>query len=263
MTDFKHPAKIKTGINWLGQLLCLAGCVWFLLPFLRGGFRLGAAFGFFVCLLGFLLLHFYRRLAQKGGWQKAAARLAASFFLIGLAWASFLTGKMIFAQYHTAPAGTNVIVLGAQVYSAERMGVTLTNRVESAREYLVENPEVKCIVTGGQGRDEPCPEALAEKNALVRGGIEESRIYLEDRSRNTRQNMKFAKEIADQNGLGTDFIIVTQGFHMYRAMQLAESAGITPYSLAADTDPLLLPEYYGRELLSLTKFFVEQLVLEK
>ncbi len=255
--------NLKSAVKWIGKLLCLGGCVWFLLPFLRGGFALGAAFGLCVCVLGFLLLHFYPRLAEKGGWKKALVRLTSSFYVIGLAWAAFLTVMMLSAQYKAPPAGANVIVLGAQVYSAERMGVTLTNRVNKAYEYLQENPEAKCIVTGGQGSDEPCPEALTEKNALRRLGIEENRIYMEDRSKNTRQNLKFSKEIAGQNGLGTEFVIVTQGFHMYRALMLAESAGFTPYSLVADTDPLLFPEYYGRELLSLTKFHVEQLILRE
>lgn len=254
-----HWKKIA---NLIGRLLCLAGCIWFLLPFLHGGFALGAAFGLCVCILGFLLLQFYPRLAQKGGWKKAVVRLISSFYVIGLLWAGYLTAMMLSAQYHTPPAGTNVIVLGAQVYSAERMGVTLSNRIDKAYEYLVANPEAKCIVTGGQGGDEPCPEALTEKNALLRMGISENRIYMEDKSKNTRQNMKLSREIADENNLGSEFVITTQGFHMYRALMLAESAGITPYSLVADTDPILLPEYYGRELLSLTKWHLERLVLE-
>ncbi|WP_322182289.1 YdcF family protein [Neglectibacter caecimuris] len=254
--------RSRTVVKWIGKILCLLGCAWFLLPLLHGGFDLGAVFGLCVCLLGFLILHFYRRLAERGGWQKAIVRLVSAFYCLGLLWAGYLTGLMISAQYRTPPAGTNVIVLGAQVYSAERMGVTLTNRVDRAVGYLLENPGASCIVTGGQGGDEPCPEALTEKNALLRLGIEEERIYMEDQSRNTRQNLNFSREIAEREGLGTEFALVTQGFHMYRALNLAESAGLTPYSLVADTDPILLPEYYGRELLSLTKWHAEKLLLE-
>ena len=99
-------------------------------------------------------------------------------------------------------------------------------------------------------------------HALIGLGIEDVRIFLEDRSHNTRENFKFAKEIADEQGMGTEVAVVTQGFHMYRAIQLAKAAGFEPYSLVAETDPLLFPEYYGRELLSLTKWQVERLVLE-
>ena len=75
--------------------------------------------------------------------------------------------------------------------------------------------------------------------------------------------MGFAMEIAREEGLGTEFAIVTQSFHMFRALQLAENAGFTAYSLVAETDPLLFPEYYGRELLSLTKWVAQHLVLDR
>lgn len=246
----------------LGCTACGAGCLWFLLPLFRGGFRLGAAFGLGVCAFGLLLLLLYPRLANKGGWRKAAARLAACCYGIGLCWAAYLTGLMLSAQHRPAPADTPAIVLGAQVFSAERMGVSLAGRVEEAARYLLENPGAACIVTGGQGGDEPCPEALTQRNNLVSRGVEEDRIYMESESHNTRQNLDFAMEIARQEGLGTEFVIVTQDFHMFRALQLAENAGFTAYSLVAHSDPLLFPEYYGRELLSLTKWHVERQILD-
>ena len=97
---------------------------------------------------------------------------------------------------------------------------------------------------------------------LVGMGIQEERIFVEDQSHNTRENLQFAQEIAQEQGIGEEIAVVTQGFHMYRATQLAKAAGFTPYSLVAETEPLLFPEYYGRELLSLTKWQVEHLLLD-
>ena len=242
----------------LGAAACAGGMAWFLLPLLRGGFRLGAVFGLCVCTLGLCLVLFYRRAAAGGGWRKALARGAVCCYLLGLCWAGFLTGLMISAQNKVPPENANVVVLGAQVYSAERMGVSLAGRVEKAGEYLLSHPRAKVIVTGGQGADEPCPESLTQRNALVAQGVEEDRIFQEDRSHNTRQNLEYAMDIAQEEGLGTEFVVVTQEFHMFRALQLAETAGFTAYSLTAQSDPLLLPEYYGRELLSLTKWMVER-----
>lgn len=242
-------------------VLCILGMAWFLLPLLRGGFGLGAGFGFAVCLLGLLLLQYSAKLTAKGGWRAIAVRSLVVFYIIGLCWAGYLTGAMVSVNLQTVPENTNVIVLGSQVYSAERMGRALTNRINAAYDYLTENPNVSVIVTGGQGTDEPCPEALTEKNALVRLGIDDTRIYMEDNSRNTRQNFLYAKKLADENNLGDEFVIVSQGFHLWRASKLAQSAGLTVYPLAAETDPLLLPEYYGRELLSLTKYHIEAYIL--
>lgn len=255
--------RIKQLTTWIATLLTICGMVWFLLPFLRGGFGLGAAFGFLICLAGLCLLRYGKRLARRGRWQKILTRVVAACYALGLCWAGYLTGCMLSANLQQPPTGKNVIVLGAQVYSAERMGVTLTNRINAAYAYLSENPEVSCTVTGGQGRDEPCPEALTEQNALLRLGVAEDRIYLEDRSKNTRQNLTYAMEIAEREHLGTEAVIVTQSFHLFRAKKLAESAGFTPYTLAAETDPLLLPEYAGRELLSLTKWHFETFILHQ
>lgn len=249
-------------LRMAGCVLCGVGCVFFLLPVFRGGFNLGAGFGMFVCLLGLALLLFFGKISRKGGWKQAVVRLVTAFYCLGLVWAAYLSGLMLSVQANTPPENVPVIVLGAQVYSEEKMGVSLTGRINAAYDYLLDNPQSSCIVTGGQGGDEPCPEALTEKNVLVKMGIDEERIFLEDRSHNTRENLVFAKEIAEEQGLGEEVAIVTQGFHMYRATQLAKAAGFTPYSLVAETDPLLFPEYYGRELLSLTKWWVERLVIE-
>lgn len=253
---------MKKVLRVIGCAACGAGAVWFLLPLLHGGFRLGAGFGVCVCGLGIALLTGYGKFVRGGGWKKTCARVLAVAYVLGLGWAGGLTGLMFSVQYRTPPEGVNVLVLGAQTYSAERMGVSLRARVDKAAEYLLDNPQSQCIATGGQGGNEPCPEALTEKNGLVRRGVEAQRIYMEDKSHNTRENMAFAKKIAEREGLGTEFAVVTQSFHMFRALQLAESTGFTAYSLVADTDPLLFPEYYGRELLSLTKWVVQHAILD-
>lgn len=253
--------QVRTPLLYFAMALSVGGMAWFLLPFLRGGFGLGAGFGFAVCLLGFCLLRYAKRVAGQGKRRKIFMRALVVCYVLGLCWAGYLTGCMLLAGLQEPPPGKSVIVLGAQVYSAERMGVTLTNRIDAAYDYLTENPEVTCTVTGGQGSDEPCPEALTQQNALLRMGLAEDRIYVEDRSKNTRQNLVYAMEIAQREHLGTEAVIVTQSFHMFRAKKLAESAGFVPYTLAAETDPLLFPEYFGRELLSLTKWHVETYLL--
>ena len=103
---------------------------YFLLPLLRGGFGLGAVFGLCVCLLGLLLLVCFGKFSRRGGWRKLLARVAAVCYCLGLCWAGYLTALMLSATANTPPAGTPVVVLGARVYSAERMSVSLSNRVD-------------------------------------------------------------------------------------------------------------------------------------
>lgn len=240
--------------------LCGLGILWFCLPALHGGFAEGSIFGITICAMGIGLVWAYPKAIQRGGAQRVLARLAVCLYALGLGWAAFLTVLILSYQAAAVPPGQNVVVLGAQVFSAERMGKSLTGRVDRAAEYLLANPESQCIVTGGQGSNEPCPEALTAKNALIQRGVEPERIYMEDKSRNTRQNLVFAMEIAQEHGLDTRVVVVSQNFHMYRAVRLARSAGFEAYGLPAETDPIIFPGYYGRELMSLTKWHWEELV---
>jgi uncharacterized SAM-binding protein YcdF (DUF218 family) len=250
---------LKKLAKWTFAGLCAAGALWFCLPALHGGFGEGSVFGVLVCGLGLALALLYPKAAARGGARRVLARVAAGLYGLGLVWALYLTGLIVLYQAAPPPPGRDVVVLGAQVYGPERMGQSLTGRVERAAAYLQENPEARCIVTGGQGGNEPCPEALTARNALVGMGIEPERIFMEDRSRNTRQNLAYAKEIADEQGFGP-VVVVTQGFHMYRAVRLARWAGFEAEGLPAWTDPVIFPGYYGRELLSLTKWYVEELL---
>ena len=113
-------------LRMAGCVLCGAGCVFFLLPVFRGGFNLGAGFGMFVCLLGLALLLFFGKISRKGGWKQAVVRLVTAFYCLGLVWAAYLSGLMLSVQANTPPENVPVIVLGAQVYSEEKMGVSLT-----------------------------------------------------------------------------------------------------------------------------------------
>ena len=254
---------MKKRMKWLKAAfiaLCAAGILWFCMPILHGGFAEGSLFGVAVCGLGMAIALRFRRMVERGGWRKALARTAAVLYALGICWAGYLTVLIVTYQAAAPPPGRDVVVLGAQVYSAERMGMSLKNRVERAAEYLLENPESRCVVTGGQGGNEPCPESLTARNALVRLGIEPERIFAEDRSRNTRENLKYAMEAVQEHGLDTEVVVVSQSFHLYRAVRLAESAGFTASGLAAETDPIIYPSYYGRELLSLTKWYIEELI---
>ena len=213
---------MKTYRKWLKALFigtCAVGILWFCMPALHGGFAEGSIFGVAVCALGMATAIKYKGMADRGGWRKWLARTVAVLYGLGLCWAGYLTALIISYQAAPPPPGRNVIVLGAQVYSAERMGVSLGNRVERAYEYLEENPQSKCIVTGGQGDNEPCAESLTARNALISRGIEPGRIFAEDRSRNTRENLEYAMETARANGLGTEVVVVSQSFHLYRAVR--------------------------------------------
>lgn len=102
----------------------------------------------------------------------------------------------IISQMH-AKADENldyIIVLGAQV-RADGPSKVLKHRLNTAIDYLEKNPETICIVSGGQGYNEPCTEAQAMADYMKAAGIEKDRLILEDESKTTEQNIKYSKNI--------------------------------------------------------------------
>lgn len=137
-----------------------------------------------------------------------------------------------------------VIVLGAQV-KGTRPSRSLLRRIEAAAEYLKKNPDTKVIASGGQGPREDITEAQCICETLINMGIDEERIFMEPISVSTWENLVFSAEMV---GYNHKFVVVTNGFHLYRAVKTAKKLGMKHVSgLAAREEPVLLLNYYVRE----------------
>lgn len=183
---------------------------------------------------------------------------AAVFIACGICLAGFLTVRMISTINNTPKEPCTVVVLGCHVKGTEP-SIMLARRLDAAYEYITENPDVKCIVAGGKGTGEDITEADAMKLYLVKKGIDSERILKEDKSTNTSENISFANEIMKQNGLSGDIVIVTDGFHQYRASLIAERLGIDSYSISCATRPELVPTYWVREWVALAREIIRSL----
>lgn len=116
-----------------------------------------------------------------------------------------------------------LIVLGAQVKETGP-SAALKFRLDTAYDYLVENENTRCIVSGGQGANEPHSEAQGMYDYLVEKGIDKERIIMEDRSTNTSENIAFSSVFLDMEN---DHVgIVTNNFHVFRGVHLAKHQGI-------------------------------------
>ena len=83
---------------------------------------------------------------------------------------------------------------------------------------------------------------------MVRKGVDPSVLLTESQSTSTRENMTYSLELAKEHGLNTDFAVVTNEFHQYRASLDAKKLGIRTGSVSADTPWWLFPTFYVREL---------------
>ena len=146
-----------------------------------------------------------------------------------------------------------VIVMGAGLIGKEPTN-PLRVRIEKAAEYMSENPDTILIASGGKGPHEEISEAECIRNRLVGlYGIDEDRIILEDRSTSTEENLINSMQIINDPGASVG--IITNSFHEYRAMLIAEYAG---YENAAPVPATtLLPvgiHYVVREFFGVVQF---------
>ncbi|MDE7281518.1 MAG: YdcF family protein, partial [Ruminiclostridium sp.] len=133
----------------------------------------------------------------------------------------------------------------------------LRQRINAAYKYLNENPDIICVVSGGQGADEPLSEAEVMKSRLVEKGIAEDRIIAEDSSESTRQNIEFSLALLKEKDIDvTDIAIVTDGFHQLRAGLIAEEYDLKPSAVNAETPLWLVAPYWVREWFALSHRFV-------
>lgn len=147
-----------------------------------------------------------------------------------------------------------LIVLGAQVNGRE-ITDSLYRRLRKAAGYLKEHPHTLVIVSGGMGKGEEITEAAAMADYLLAEGIEKSRIILEDRSRTTKENLKYSS--AYMKDMGMDVGIVSNNFHIYRACRYAKRLGYQhPHPVAAGCHPLLLVNYMIREFFAVWKMYL-------
>ena len=88
---------------------------------------------------------------------------------------------------------------------------------------------------------------------LVEHGIDENRIYPEAQSRDTVENIRNSKEIMDSEGLPKDMILVSDGFHQYRAGLIAQKQGIEAGAVSGQTPWYTLATYWMREIFALAQ----------
>lgn len=153
------------------------------------------------------------------------------------------------------PNADYMIILGAKV-NGTVPSKTLRARVYGTKEYLEKNKNTKVIVSGGQGNGEDVTEAFAMKKLLINMGISENRIYMEEKSTNTEENIRFSKAMIEEQVKKKPYevVIATSDFHIYRGISLAKKQGITNVSgCPSKPDKILMVHYYFREFFAVVK----------
>ncbi len=238
--------------------IILSGLFWAAFPV----FNIGNVAALLFCGLLIILTVFSSQagkiIGRLAGHKAGIALLAALGVIMAVCvvYAVVLSIKMYSQQKNEPDEPELLIVLGCKVKGTYPTKM-LRRRGDAAVEAMKAHPDVMCVVSGGQGRNEKISEAEAMRRYLTDHGIAGSRIIMEDKSTSTAENIKFSFDITDELGLGRDITIVTDGYHQYRASLIAKKNGakrVTAYS--ADTEFRFIPTYWVREWFGLTHFYI-------
>ena len=264
MDEQKKTTSEKRGVTSPKKLLSIAVrvviiiisvlmIVWYIdSSFIAFGNVVGIAFFVTViaaCIGWELIAALGRRLCRtKGG----RAVVIAFWVLCGLfaAYVCTAIGLMNYGAARQPEPGATVVVLGCQV-RGDVPSLTLKLRMDAAYDYLSAHPEAKAVLSGGQGDGENISEAQCMYDYLTEKGISGDRLYLEDKSTTTNENIKFSKRIMEENGLSTDLAIVTDWYHEYRASIIARRAGCKSGAVSAPTADFLTAHLVTREIFAL------------
>ena len=186
----------------------------------------------------------------------ALVKRIAAVLLVGVLAALVLSWGLIATEFKAQGEDDldYLIVLGAQIYSDGSPSPSLRYRLDAALAYLEQNPDTRVIVSGGKGPNEPYAEARGMAAYLMNHGVARERILLESRSESTLQNITFSMALMDSRESSVG--IVTNDFHVYRAVHTARKAGLAhACGIAGYSTPLYLPNNLLRESLGLAKDF--------
>jgi len=127
------------------------------------------------------------------------------------------------------PSQQTLLILGARVYKSGKMSDMLKDRVDTAIELYQGKKAQKILVSGDHGRNE-YDEVNTIKEYLLKNNIPEKDIFLDHAGFDTYDSIYRAKEIFQVKSL----IIITQKFHLPRALFIARKLKIEAQGVIAD-----------------------------
>lgn len=151
-----------------------------------------------------------------------------------------------------------IIVLGAKV-NGTVPSLSLRERIDTAYAYLRAHPNVTAVLSGGQGEDEEISEAQCMFQQLTDKGIDPQRLWLEDQSTSTWENLVFSSNLIESR-TGTrpkKLGIVSSEYHLFRAGLFADDCGIDTVGIPAKTSWFTIRlNYFLREVAGVWHYLI-------
>lgn len=122
-----------------------------------------------------------------------------------------------------------IIVLGCQVRPDGRLSDMLHDRLTRALELYEKGVAPKLLMSGDHGGPY-YNEVGAMKTFAVENGVPSEDVFMDHAGFSTYETVYRAKEIFQARKV----VIVTQGYHLHRALYIAQQLGLEAYGVASD-----------------------------
>lgn len=169
------------------------------------------------------------------------------------------TKSAIYSDVNAISKSYTALVLGAKVYQNGHLSSVLKDRVDAALE-LYKAKKIKRFLLSGDHGTTNYDEVNQMKAYLLKKGVSKHAIFLDHAGFDTYQSIYRAQYIFKAN----DIIIVSQKFHLKRALYIAKSLGLQAQGYSADKHTYgIAKKMILRESLANVKAFLELLIHKK
>ncbi|MDH6367648.1 MULTISPECIES: YdcF family protein [unclassified Breznakia] len=163
------------------------------------------------------------------------------YFLIHLA--NYFMSSLLYSVYKPRLNKDYIIVLGAGLINGETPTPLLARRIDKALSLYFshvnkkKNRKIpKLIMSGGQGSDEKISEADAMATYAREHGVPREDIIIENKSRNTKENMMYSKMKIEERSKGKyEVVFATSNYHVMRSSILARKVGLNAQGIGSRT----------------------------
>lgn len=177
------------------------------------------------------------------------------------AYISYETRSVIYAEISQISPAYTALILGAKVHSGGRLSNMLEDRVLTGLELYRQGKVKKLLLSGDHGQ-QAYDEVNAMRDYLLKQGVPAQDIFMDHAGFDTYSSMYRARDVFQVR----DVIVVTQAFHLPRAVFLARSLGLDAVGLVADRRTYTQASRLkaaAREPLARVKSFAETLLRVK
>lgn len=170
--------------------------------------------------------------------SRSLTRMIAVYAVLAAlaSWVVSVLAVVVWGARDTARPADAIVVLGAAQY-AGRPSPVLKARLDHAVDLWKRGLATRMVLTGGRGTGDTISEAAVGRRYVLKAGVADSAILLENEGRTTDASVEGVAVIMKEKEIER-VILVSDPFHMLRLQILARRHGVESVTSPTRTSPI-------------------------